>query len=142
MRVLQHHLSLCRMLTVPLLGGALLLAAGCADDETSPDTDPVEADTATAEENGAEDEAAGQDLSDQEIAFTEVQENDSTDSCWAVVDQTVYDLTEWIDQHPGGAERIEQLCGTDATEQFTQQHGGDEGPEAQLEEFEIGALED
>lgn len=138
----QNHANLRRLVTAPLMIGALLLAAGCADEETSPTTDPEEADSGTVEENGAEDDAAEQGQSEAEIAFTEVQENDSPDSCWAAIDDTVYDLTDWIDQHPGGAGRIEQLCGTDATEQFTQQHGGDAGPEGELAEFEIGALED
>ena len=37
---------------------------------------------------------------------------------------------------------IEALCGTDATEDFEGQHGGEERPEEQLAEFEIGELED
>ncbi|MBO0596306.1 cytochrome b5 domain-containing protein [Nesterenkonia sp. E16_7] len=72
----------------------------------------------------------------------EVEQNDSPDSCWAVMSGTVYDLTDWIDQHPGGADRIEGLCGTDAAAAFEGQHGDQDGPEGQLAEFEIGTLAD
>lgn len=142
MTVIQNPTSLRRLLMAPLMAGALLVAAGCADDETDQDNGVEEVDTGAAEESETDDDTTNQDSSGEEIAFTEVENNDSPDSCWAAIDQTVYDLTDWIDQHPGGADRIEPLCGTDATEQFTQQHGGSEGPEEQLTEFEIGALED
>ncbi|TLP98125.1 cytochrome b5 domain-containing protein [Nesterenkonia salmonea] len=74
--------------------------------------------------------------------MAEVEDNDAPDSCWAVMDGAVYDLTAWIDEHPGGGARIEQLCGTDASEAFDAQHGGQENPEEQLSEFEIGVLSD
>ncbi|ROR72509.1 cytochrome b5 domain-containing protein [Bogoriella caseilytica] len=138
-----------RLLTAPLMAAALVVAAGCSDDAgSSPESDE---DTGAEQEDGAgdldetgdEDGADDQEESGDEGAITlaEVEENDSPDSCWAVIDGTVYDLTDWIGRHPGGADRIEQLCGTDATELFTQQHGGSQGPEGQLENFEIGTLE-
>lgn len=145
MTIPENRLSPHRLFAAPLVIGAMLLAAGCAGDEPSPGTGDGEADTETAEENGtddAEDDEAEQGSTDGAMTLAEVQENDSADSCWAVIDQTVYDLTDWIDEHPGGSARIEELCGTDATEQFTQQHGGQEQPEDQLTEFEVGPLED
>lgn len=66
----------------------------------------------------------------------------SADSCWSVVDNTVYDLTEWIDQHPGGSSRILGLCGRDATADFTAQHGGEGSPQATLERYALGEIGD
>jgi len=54
----------------------------------------------------------------------------------------VYDLTDWIEAHSGGAEHVEGLCGTDAAAAFESQRDGQEVPEDQLAEFEIGSLED
>ncbi|NYJ15808.1 cytochrome b5 domain-containing protein [Nesterenkonia sandarakina] len=106
-------------------------------DETAPGEDPVEEEQAEEEQpEGTDSEGAG-----QAISMAEVESNDSPDSCWAVLDETVYDLTTWIEEHPGGEARIEQLCGTDATEDFGAQHGGDSAPESQLAELEIGELE-
>lgn len=162
MTAFANHTRLPRQLAAPLMVGALLLAAGCADDETGPDPESGQADNGAAEENPTQDDAndqddaehddhehddaehdeAGQDSADGEIELTEVQDNDSPESCWAVIEDSVYDLTDWIDEHPGGSARIEGLCGTDATEQFTEQHGGDDHPESHLADFEIGSLAD
>jgi cytochrome b involved in lipid metabolism len=54
------------------------------------------------------------------------------------VRSNVYDLTSWIDQHPGGAEAILSMCGRDATTDFENQHGGQRRPENELQGFEIG----
>ncbi|MGJ9407444.1 cytochrome b5 domain-containing protein, partial [Nesterenkonia aurantiaca] len=86
--------------------------------ETSPDqteTAPAEGENTEAEEDTTEGyEAEGeQDSSDEALTMDQVEENDSPESCWAVMDGTVYDLTDWIEDHPGGADRIEGLCGTD-----------------------------
>lgn len=60
--------------------------------------------------------------------------------CWTAIDGNVYDLTAWIDQHPGGAQVIIGLCGTDGSAGFRQQHGTQTEPNAILGEYAIGAL--
>lgn len=81
------------------------------------------------------------DVSGGEIyRMSEVERHDTEESCWAVVNDSVYDLTEWIGGHPGGEKAILSLCGTDATVVFEGQHGGDAMPEAALANFKIGTL--
>jgi cytochrome b involved in lipid metabolism len=70
----------------------------------------------------------------------EISKHNSKESCWTVIRGDVYDLTNWIDKHPGGADKILKLCGKDGTDLFVKQHGGKEKPEKILEGFEIGAL--
>jgi cytochrome b involved in lipid metabolism len=70
----------------------------------------------------------------------DISQHNSQTSCWAAINQKVYDLTTWIPQHPGGEKAILSLCGTDATAKFAAQHGGMSGPNEQLANFEIGAL--
>lgn len=57
--------------------------------------------------------------SDQAKAYTlsEVAQHASRDDCWAIISGDVYDLTEFINRHPGGDE-ILRACGTDATTLF------------------------
>lgn len=78
--------------------------------------------------------------SDQSYTLEQVRQHNTRADCWAAIDDGVYNLTDWIGQHPGGAEHIVALCGTDATEAFASQHSGDERPESQLTRFYIGAL--
>lgn len=130
-------MKLRRALTVVLTTAALLLTAACGDDGgTPPGEEPAE----TGEQTGNSDDGSGGGDGGEAITMAEVEENDSADSCWTVVEGTVYDVTDWIDQHPGGPDRIEQLCGADGTDLFTGQHSGQSQPEGQLSEFEIGEL--
>ncbi len=50
-------------------------------------------------------------------ALSEVAQHASKDDCWAIISDDVYDLTEFINRHPGGDE-ILRACGTDATTLF------------------------
>ena len=61
-------------------------------------------------------------------------------SCWTVVNGNVYDLTKWIDQHPGGSEAILSICGKDGSAAFNDQHGGQRRPANELAGFELGPL--
>lgn len=139
-----------RGLLIPLAAaGALTLGACALSDPGEVDAD-VEDEPAQQEEADQEDAAdddgedADQDdgAEDDAVTMEEVEQNDSPDSCWAAIDGVAYDLTDWIEEHPGGASRIEALCGTDATDDFEGQHSGEERPEEQLAEFEIGELQD
>lgn len=42
--------------------------------------------------------------------------------CRCIVDGKVYDLTEFADEHPGGAELVHKYAGKDATTEFTDAH--------------------
>lgn len=74
------------------------------------------------------------------ITAAEVAQHNSAQSCYAIVGTSVYDLTQWINQHPGGARAILGLCGRDSTAQFTRQHGGQAQAEAALASLRIAAL--
>ena len=55
--------------------------------------------------------------------MAQVAEHNDATSCWTAIGGEVYDVTQWISRHPGGAERIEGLCGTNGTGAFTGKHG-------------------
>ncbi|KAF2663874.1 acyl-CoA dehydrogenase [Microthyrium microscopicum] len=58
----------------------------------------------------------------KQITRAEVAKNNSTDSLWVVIDHKVYDLTDFLDAHPGGNVVLEQVAGQDATEAFYNLH--------------------
>ncbi len=76
------------------------------------------------------------------ISYTaaDVALHNSTASCWSIINGKVYDLTSYIPRHPGGANNIKRICGTDGTSEFEGQHGGSSKPENRLAGFYIAPL--
>jgi cytochrome b involved in lipid metabolism len=58
------------------------------------------------------------------IARAELAQHNSQESCWVAYQGEVYDVTDWLGRHPGGAQAILPHCGTaEQFEQaFTRQH--------------------
>ena len=79
---------------------------------------------------------------DSVLGLETVAAKNSEESCWAIIGDNVYDLTDWIDSHPGGSSRILGLCGRDGTSQFQGQHGGSSSAQGTLENYLLGALGD
>ena len=74
------------------------------------------------------------------VTMAEVQKRSTREDCWSVVDGTVYDLTSFIQRHPGGADDIAKMCGKDASENFLGQHEGQGEPEMWLGTLKVGVL--
>ena len=72
--------------------------------------------------------------------MAQVSANNSAKSCWAVIEGSVYNLTNWINSHPGGSGAILSLCGTEATSSFKGKHGNQSRPAAQLSGYLLGVL--
>ena len=70
----------------------------------------------------------------------QVKANNTAANCWTIVDDNVYNLTTWINAHPGGSNAILSLCGVDGTSAFKSQHAGRAMPAGQLESLKIGPL--
>ena len=77
---------------------------------------------------------------DGTFTSAEVATHNSAGDCWTSINGKVYDVTDWEDKHPGGAERIIALCGTDGSSAFDDQHAGEPKPEDMLAEYQIGVL--
>ena len=58
----------------------------------------------------------------QKLTRDEVAKNNTEDSLWCIIDHKVYDLTDFVDAHPGGSVVLQQIAGTDATTAFFNLH--------------------
>jgi cytochrome b involved in lipid metabolism len=72
--------------------------------------------------------------------MVKVKENNSATSCWSVINGNVYNLTLWINSHPGGQSAIRALCGLDGSASFNGRHGGQSYPLATLDSYLLGPL--
>lgn len=52
----------------------------------------------------------------------EVRSHTNGDSIWCIIDSTVYDVTDFLDAHPGGESVLRQVAGQDATTVFYNLH--------------------
>lgn len=73
-------------------------------------------------------------------SMAQVAVHNSGSNCWTVIGGSVYDITPFIDAHPGGSGTVLPLCGTDGTAAFDNQHGGKRKPAQELAGFKIGVL--
>lgn len=77
------------------------------------------------------------------MSLSEVAEHASASDCWLVIDNKVYDVTNFIPQHPGGSE-IVRGCGQDATDLFNTQGGRGDGhsglAQSMLADLQIGVV--
>lgn len=69
----------------------------------------------------AQEEAKPTDLSqwkvpEKEFTMEEVSQHNKKDDLWIVVKGVVLDVTNWLDEHPGGANALFNFMGRDATE--------------------------
>lgn len=56
------------------------------------------------------------------LTRAEVAKNNTEDSLWMIIDSRVYDVTDFVEAHPGGEAVLKQVAGTDATEAFYNLH--------------------
>ncbi len=72
--------------------------------------------------------------------MAEVRKHANAASCWTVISGNVYDLSKWVNRHPGGRARILSLCGKDGTAAFRAEHGKERQPNQVLAGYKLGPL--
>ncbi|KAJ5946780.1 hypothetical protein N7454_003619 [Penicillium verhagenii] len=48
--------------------------------------------------------------------------NNADKGLYIIVDNSVYDVTKFVDEHPGGAKILKRVAGKDASKQFWKYH--------------------
>lgn len=74
------------------------------------------------------------------LTFSEVQQHSSPDDLWMIVFGKVYDTTELLLVHPGGAEVLLDCAGVDATEAFVDV-GHSQDAIDMLVPYQVGVIE-
>ena len=66
-------------------------------------------------------------------------QTDSSKSYWIVIHDKVYDVTKWLDDHPGGEDVLMENSGTDASEPWEDIGHSSEARE-KMKQYQIGEL--
>jgi cytochrome b involved in lipid metabolism len=77
-------------------------------------------------------------------SISSIQSHNTEKDCWIIISKSIYDVTTYISQHPGGNGAITAYCGGDATEAFQTKNG--QGPHSQkaeriLQQYLVGTLQ-
>ncbi|RAH57083.1 L-lactate dehydrogenase [Aspergillus piperis CBS 112811] len=59
------------------------------------------------------------------LSREEVEKHSTRESCWVAIHGSVYDVTDFLDEHPGGAQVILRCAGKDGTADFDSVHDKD-----------------
>ncbi|KAL9658435.1 hypothetical protein ABK040_005979 [Willaertia magna] len=77
----------------------------------------------------------------KQIPFSEVQKHNIREDCWTVIRGKVYDITQFLDYHPGGVDILIKptVAGNDSTALFDKYHSF-VNIDFLLEKFVIGTV--
>uniref|UniRef100_A0A7E4ZW66 Cytochrome b5 n=1 Tax=Panagrellus redivivus TaxID=6233 RepID=A0A7E4ZW66_PANRE len=75
------------------------------------------------------------------FSLAEVQQHNTPESLWMIINDKVYDLTKFAMEHPGGEEVLFEQGGQDATEPFNDVGHSSDAREM-AEEYVIGRIAD
>ncbi|KAK4440466.1 cytochrome [Sesamum alatum] len=73
------------------------------------------------------------------FTLAEVSEHNTNKDCWLVIAGKVYDVTKFLEDHPGGDEVLVSSTGKDATDDF-EDVGHSASAKAMMEEFYVGEI--
>ncbi|GKU11942.1 unnamed protein product, partial [Fusarium langsethiae] len=59
------------------------------------------------------------------VSLAEIKQHNTADDCWIAVHSKVWDITHFINQHPGGPDVLLNLAGSDATDIYNDVHAPD-----------------
>ncbi|KAI3452914.1 hypothetical protein Pfo_009577 [Paulownia fortunei] len=71
----------------------------------------------------------------------EASQHNTNDDCWVVIDGKVYDVSSYLDEHPGGDDVLLRATGKDATDEF-EDAGHSKTARELMEQFFIGELDE
>lgn len=53
----------------------------------------------------------------------QIATHSTKNDCWLIIDGSVYDVSSYLNEHPGGVAQVTPFCGKDATQAFATMNG-------------------
>lgn len=74
------------------------------------------------------------------FTMSKISEHNDESSCYSAILGSVYDLTMWVNLHPGGKKGILAICGINGTDLFMKKHNAGSKQMNILARYKIGVL--
>ncbi|XP_075521910.1 cytochrome b5-like [Primulina tabacum] len=74
------------------------------------------------------------------FTLAEISEHNNKKDCWLLINGKVYDVTKFLDDHPGGDDVLLTATGKDATDDF-EDVGHSSSARATMDEFFVGEID-
>ncbi|CAN6482480.1 unnamed protein product [Victoria cruziana] len=74
------------------------------------------------------------------FTLSQVAKHKSRNDCWFVINGRVYDVSKFLEEHPGGDDVLVEVAGRDATKEFDA-IGHSKGAKQLLLKYQVGVLE-
>lgn len=75
-----------------------------------------------------------------EYTWEEVAKHNKEHDMWVIISDKVYDITKWVDRHPGGVEMLRLVAGRDITIAFDSYHPFTTKAADMVGKYQIGTL--
>lgn len=126
-------LVLCGLVALGVFAGTVFLKSDSSSSNSS------------GSQTSTNSETAGSTAKSTNAAYTKAQvaEHSSRGDCWLIIENGIYDVTTYLNQHPGGISQVLPYCGKDATEAYATQGGrGSHSSNADdiKKQFSVGTL--
>lgn len=110
-----------------------------ADAIACPPESPTMSTTTTDGVKDVKHETDSSNTTNKSYPMIEVARHTKASDCWFVIDGEIYNVTPFLDEHPGGEDVLIDCSGSDATRQFEDVGHSDEA-RAQLKDLRVGRL--
>ncbi|KZV30300.1 cytochrome b5 [Dorcoceras hygrometricum] len=74
------------------------------------------------------------------FTLAEISEHNNKKDCWLLINGKVYDVTKFLDDHPGGDDVLLTATGKDATDDF-EDVGHSSSARSMMDEFFVGEID-
>ncbi|GLJ30234.1 hypothetical protein SUGI_0598110 [Cryptomeria japonica] len=74
------------------------------------------------------------------FTLKQVSAHKTKEDCWFVIDGKVYDVTKFLEEHPGGEEVLVEASGRDATQDF-EDIGHSQAAKEMMDTYLVGVLD-
>ncbi|XP_073284429.1 uncharacterized protein [Primulina huaijiensis] len=74
------------------------------------------------------------------LSYSEVSVHNNSEDCWVIINSKVYNVTNFLSEHPGGDEVLLESAGKDASNEF-EDVGHGSAARLMLDEFYVGEVD-